>query len=124
MKNKSYISELHDELIKRIPEYVSIDEAARMAHVSKSKLKADFLKAYKMSFYSYFRMERMKYAAKILVETDEKIIDIAEIAGYDNSSKFSKAFRDVMDCTPSEYRRNNAGIFAEIKRRKLKDKDK
>lgn len=120
MKNKSYISELYAELMKRIPEYVSIEETSRMAQVSKSKLKADFLKEYKIPFYSYFRIQRIKYAAKLLIETYKKIIEIAEIIGYDNSSKFSKAFRDVMGCNPSEYRRKNADISAEIKSQKFK----
>lgn len=106
MKRKSYLSELHDVLMKRFPEHITLEQASIMVGVSKSKLKADFRKEFGMPFYAYFRKKRMQYAANLLLETDRKIIDIAETVGYDNSSKFSKAFGDVMGCSPSAYRRN------------------
>ena len=47
----------------------------------------------------------MKVAASVLVsESDIHISEIAQRFGYDNSSKFSAAFRDVMGVTPQSYR--------------------
>jgi len=105
MKRKNYLLELHDAIMHRFPEHITIAQASELVGVSKSKLKADFHKEYGMSYYSYFRNERMKLAAKLLLETDQKIADISVSVGYENSSKFSRAFCDVMGCSPSAYRR-------------------
>ncbi|MCQ2417506.1 MAG: helix-turn-helix transcriptional regulator [Oscillospiraceae bacterium] len=115
MKRKTYLSELHAMLMERFPERVTIEQAAAMAGVSKTKLKADFQREYGKPFYSYFREERMKLAAKMLTETDHRIIDIASDVGYENCSKFAKAFRNVMGCSPSAYRqgRNKPVLFTE-----------
>ncbi len=114
MKRKSYLSELYDELMKCFPEHITIEQASKIAGVSKSKLKADFMREYGMPYYSWFRNERMKLAAKLLTETGLKIRDISEAAGYENSSKFSKAFFNVMGCSPSEYRRvSNTPVFSD-----------
>ena len=41
----------------------------------------------------------------MLVETDERIGDIALELSYKNPSKFADAFESVMGCSPSEYRK-------------------
>ena len=40
----------------------------------------------------------------MLRESSLSITDIAGRHGYDNASKFSSAFRELMGCTPREYR--------------------
>ena len=37
-------------------------------------------------------------------DPDETVLAIANRFGYDNGSKFAKAFRDVIGVSPSEYR--------------------
>ena len=49
--------------------------------------------------------QRMEEAARLLEETDETILEIAGKAGYENGSKFAKAFRDEIGTAPGEYRR-------------------
>lgn len=47
----------------------------------------------------------MKAAAEMLIsDWRMNIADIAQRLGYDNASKFSAAFRDVMGVTPQNYR--------------------
>lgn len=106
MKRKTYLQELYHEIMNRFPEHITIEQASKISGVSKSKLKTDFRNEYGMSFYSYFRKERIMLAAKLLLETEQKIIEIAETVGYENSSKFAKAFSDVTGFSPSEYRKN------------------
>ena len=55
--------------------------------------------------YAYIRMQKMQAAAKRLVGTDQSVLAIAGDFGYDNASKFAKAFRDAFGVTPGEYRR-------------------
>ena len=42
--------------------------------------------------------------AALLRETDRTVLDIACQFGYDNASKFARAFRDVIGVSPREYR--------------------
>ena len=39
-----------------------------------------------------------------LRQTDRTVLDIAGQFGYDNGSKFAKAFRDVIGVSPNAYR--------------------
>lgn len=52
-------------------------------------------------FIKNFRLEK---AVKILAETDQKIVDIATDAGFNNAQVFNKVFRQKHGCTPSVYR--------------------
>ena len=50
------------------------------------------------------RGQKMQAAAKMLLESDMTILEIAGCFGYDNASKFAAAFRAVLGVTPSRYR--------------------
>ncbi|MBR2283940.1 MAG: helix-turn-helix transcriptional regulator [Ruminococcus sp.] len=75
--------------------------------ISPTYLKSCFRCVYGTSVYSYVRGQKMLAASKLLCETDRTVLDIAGECGYDNGSKFSRAFSAVMGVTPSEYRRRN-----------------
>lgn len=51
----------------------------------------------------------MLSAARMLRETGLRVLEIAMCHGYDNGSKFAKAFRDVLGVSPNEYRRGKRG---------------
>lgn len=99
-------------LAKEVWEYISenlesrltIDFLADEFHVSATQLKNSFKGVYGISVYAYIRSQRMKMAAKLLTETDRTILDIAGQCGYDNGSKFAKAFRDITGFGPKEFR--------------------
>lgn len=46
-------------------------------------------------------MEKVK---ELLVNTDNKVVDISLMVGYDNPRYFSKVFKQFTGMTPSEYR--------------------
>ena len=52
---------------------------------------------------------RMQHAAKLLVETDEKIETIANSIGYRNAFVFSTTFKKWVGWPPSEYRSRHRG---------------
>lgn len=58
-----------------------------------------------MSLYAWFKTQRMEHAARDLRESQDSVLKIAGDYGYENASKFSTAFRDVMGMSPREYRR-------------------
>lgn len=92
---------------ERIGERMTIDELSYTFSVSPTQLKNCFKGVYGMSVYSYIRTQKMTEAAHLLKSTDRTILDIANGLGYDNGSKFAKAFKDIIGMTPTEYRISN-----------------
>jgi AraC-like DNA-binding protein len=84
----------------------TLEELSERFKISVSSMKRCFKGVYGSSIYNYMRTWRMNAAAVMLRETAESVITIAGELGYDNASKFSSAFQDVMGKTPSEYRKN------------------
>lgn len=87
---------------------ITVDELCAMFAISKTSLQCCFKSIYGTTPASYIRSERMKYAAQLIIsEADKSIGEIASEIGYDNASKFSAAFRAVMNECPLEYRKRN-----------------
>jgi len=53
----------------------------------------------------YLKRYRIQQAAKLLAETGEKISDVAVRCGFQDMSYFTKAFREQLGCTPTQYRK-------------------
>ncbi|MDO4175460.1 MAG: AraC family transcriptional regulator, partial [Eubacteriales bacterium] len=85
---------------------VTIDELAEQFYVSPTQLKNSFKGVYGVSIYAYTRTQKMQAAACALRQSNDTIMQIAGRYGYENPSKFSKAFKDVLGVTPNEYRNN------------------
>lgn len=92
-------------LTARMDERITLDMLARAFHVSGTSIKNSFKAVYGTSLYAYIRAQKMQAAAKRLAETERSVLEIAGDFGYDNASKFAKAFRDAFGVTPGEYRR-------------------
>jgi AraC-like DNA-binding protein len=54
---------------------------------------------------AYFSRIRIEAAALKLLQSDDKIIDIAFEVGFGSLRTFNKKFFEVMGCTPSDYRK-------------------
>lgn len=54
----------------------------------------------------YIKRRRMTEAAKLLISTDMRIIDIAILYMYSSQEAFTRAFKDVYNVTPNYYRTN------------------
>jgi AraC-like DNA-binding protein len=85
--------------------HYTLEELAERFNISPTSMKRCFKGVYGSSIYAYMRTWRMNAAAVMLRQTSGSVIAIAGDVGYDNASKFSSAFRDVMGKTPSEYRK-------------------
>lgn len=102
-------------LAKKVCEYVNthmevrltIDQLADKFYVSPAWLKKCFYNVYGKSVQAYIREYKMQSAAYALKNTNQTITEIANAIGYENNSKFSKAFRSSYGLSPTEYRRGN-----------------
>ncbi len=94
-------------LIENMDKRVTLDQISKSFHVSGSHIKNIFKGVYGVSLYAYTRAIKMESAAYMLEYTDKTVMEIAGEHGYDNSSKFARAFREAKGMPPSEYRAKN-----------------
>lgn len=109
------ISETGVSLAKKTAEYIrsmvgekiSVVALAREMNVSQTYLQNVFKSVYGVPIYTYLKIFKMQAAAFELIRSNRTVMDIASQFGYDNASKFSYAFNDIMGASPSEYRKMN-----------------
>ena len=94
-------------LAQNLDSRITVADLAETFHISQSHLQKAFKGVYGMPIFSYVRVLRMQAAAVQLISTELSVLDIAGSFGYDNASKFSSAFKDIMGETPLEYRKNH-----------------
>lgn len=83
---------------------LSLEEISEEIAVSKNYFCYLFKREVGVSLWNYLTQIRMKYAKKLLEETELKTYEIAFEVGYDNPSYFSKIFKKIESVTPNEYR--------------------
>lgn len=84
---------------------ISIAEIAGVTGFSESHFMKFFKTIMGTSFVDYLNDYRLSMASRMLVSSDDKIIDIAAHCGYDNLSYFNRIFKKKYGITPSAYRR-------------------
>lgn len=55
----------------------------------------------------YLRQYRIQRSAQMLVQTQDSVADIAARCGFQDVSYFTKTFRELRGCAPSEYRKEH-----------------
>ena len=80
-----------------------------LAHVPMSRrlLEQRFLKATGKPIYQYISEQRIDYFARLLLETDEPIGNLAARMDEPDPKSLSRRFKDLKGCTPSAYRKKN-----------------
>ena len=84
---------------------MSIDDLARMAHLSRSQFQRTFKRAYHITPLQYILKLRLHEACEMLRDPNLDITNIAFDVGFSSSSFFATQFKQYMGESPSEYRR-------------------
>jgi AraC-like DNA-binding protein len=100
------IRAVHDYLTQHLDSRTTIDELSRMFLMNPSTMKALFKSVYGSSLASHIREHRMQHAAKLLLEGDENVAQVARAVGYESQSKFSTEFHKAFGVLPTEYRKS------------------
>ena len=94
-------------LEENLTEKITTDDVAKACYCSKSTLEKLFRCISHMSVHDYIIRRRMMKAAKMLFFHHEiSILDVAVLYGYTSNEAFTRAFKQVWNCTPSEFRNN------------------
>lgn len=97
---------IRDYLIGHLDEKISLECLAKEAHLNLTVFHNIFFHIYGDTPYAYLKKYKMNLAAKLLLDGKRKIGDIALELGYNNASKFTKAFQSVYGVLPKDYRKN------------------
>jgi len=102
------VKQIHKDLTSRPEKRFTIEELSKEYNMSQTAIKEYFKEVYGKPIAAYMKDYRIRIAAKLLVETDKNILEIANMTGYESQSKFSAAFKDIMMITPVEYRKKHS----------------
>ena len=83
---------------------LDLETIARASHYSKYHLHRVFTATVGMRLHDYVQRRQMTEAAKLLVFSDKRILDIALSCGYESQQAFSSAFKSMYKTSPAEYR--------------------
>ncbi len=101
---------------KNHKEKINFGNIAKQLNYSNTYLSAKFKDETGINFCNYVQRLRIETACKLLVNTEKKISEVAELSGYENVKFFNVLFKKVMTMPPREYRRifNNIHIEGAI----------
>ena len=105
MDNLEILAKALEYMEQHLETDIRTEEIARACYCSKSTLEKLFRFVNHISVRDYLIRRRMTKAARLLVECPESgILDVALKFGYSSHEAFTRAFRQVWNCSPSEYR--------------------
>ena len=105
---KSYaikINRVCDYISEHLDEDLSVDKLGQVAHFSKYHFHRQFSDYMGITVVKYIVMMRLKRASyRLVYHPQDKIIDIALEASFENPESFSRAFKLAFEQTPSQFR--------------------
>jgi AraC family transcriptional regulator of arabinose operon len=101
------IRQAQEHLRRNFAKPLSVKELARTAGLSPSHFAALFRAATGGGAVEYTKRLRMARARELLITSSRDIGDIGASVGYPDAFYFSRQFRTVHGCSPSEYRRGH-----------------
>jgi AraC-like DNA-binding protein len=93
-------SVLDEELTN--PEFTS-EAFAKAMHMGRTQLHRKLKALFDSSTSAFIRAQRLKLAAQLLKTSDATVSEIAYQVGFNTPSYFIKCFKQIYQCTPSEY---------------------
>lgn len=100
------IRAIRNYLIDHLDQQITLSELSDRFQIPLTSMKLCFKGVYDTSIHAYMQTYRMQKAAALLIQTDQRITDIAAQLGYKNTSKFAEAFKQILGSTPSAYRKS------------------
>ena len=105
------------ERLARLFEYVrinymnriSVDEAAKLVHMSPAQFMKIFRKVSGMTFVAYITRVRLAQSLRLLRETNRTIAEIAASTGFPDQSYFDRRFKQAFHKSPRQFRLEQRG---------------
>ncbi len=105
--NGQTLSRVIDFIESNLDNSIGIEDMAAIAHISAYHFIRMFKLATGSTPHQYIANKRINKAKYLLAKTDEPILKIALDTGFASASNFSSAFKRLVGCTPSVFRRKS-----------------
>lgn len=106
-KQKEYIDKfvnITDYIKLHCNEDISLDEIAEMSGFSKYHFSRLFKEFTGTSYYKYLNQKRIELAETLLLDPEINITEAAVRSGFNSISSFIRMFKQIKNCTPTEFR--------------------
>ena len=97
-------SKVIDYIQSNVAEKIDIKELARIACLSDSHFRKRFRMQFRLSPQEFILRTRLQAASKMLISTDESIINVAFACGFRDQSYFANQFKKFFEQSPKRYR--------------------
>lgn len=83
---------------------ISLSDIANIADMNPAYTSVFFKSHIGIGFYEYLTRKRLEYAAYMINNTHDTLLEIALSAGFPDAKAFSRAFKKYFNITPRQYR--------------------
>lgn len=104
------MNKVYEYVLANFRRKISLPELAEMLCMTSSSFSRYFTMRNNRTFSRFIMELRVKYACKLLIETDIPVSTISYECGFNTLSNFNKQFKEMMGKTPSEYKSQFSGI--------------
>lgn len=94
-----------DYIEKNYADRISLEDIASITQYNRTYISTLIHKSTGINFYDYLMRVRLQHAITDLVVTDHNLTDIALSNGFADLKSFNSRFRELLNCLPSEYRK-------------------
>ena len=105
MNNMEILANAFEYIENHLQTEIKTNDVANACFCSKSALEKIFRYVSNIGVHEYVIKRRMMLAARMIaLETNASMLDIALACGYSTNESFSRAFKSVWNCNPSEFK--------------------
>jgi two-component system response regulator YesN len=104
VKHIDVIYKAVDYIKRNYMKKITLDDVASHVHLSTSYFCAVFKVEMRCNFNSYVNKIRIEMSKKLLLDDSLSLVDVANYAGYEDQSYFTKVFRNMVGISPGKYR--------------------
>lgn len=95
-------------VMEHFQEPLTLDALAKALHVNKYYISHIFSNQLQINFRRYLSHIRLEYAMQLMKTGNAPLVEICSEAGFNSLRSFNRAFAEIMDMTPGEYRKSVA----------------
>ena len=95
-------------------EKITLEELAELVHLHPNYLCSVFKDYTGKTIFDHLTRQRLRRASVRLCTTRLPVQQIAEEAGFPSISFFTRKFRTVYKCTPTQFRKNHGHLYPEL----------
>ncbi len=105
--HQSYVSNALRFIQYKYAYDIGVNDIARYVGISRSQLYRAFLQDFGISPHVYLQRYRINEAWSLLRTAPVSVAEVAGSVGFNDPLYFSRVFKSVKGCTPSQYQRQN-----------------